>query len=77
MTKITRVSSSLVKSGLQKGDVVTMFSPNCPEFAITYLAVAAMGGIVSALNPVYTAGRSQCRICIARNIMFEIRKIRL
>ena len=56
ITKITRVSSSLVKSGLRKGDVVTLFSPNCPEFAITYLAVAAMGGIVSAVNPVYTAG---------------------
>ena len=55
-TAVARVGASLVKQGFQKGDVITIFSPNCPEFAIIYLAVAAIGGVVSAVNPVYTPG---------------------
>ena len=53
---IVKVGSALTKQGFKKGDVVTLFSPNCPEFAILFLAVSALGGIVSSVNPVYTAG---------------------
>ena len=54
---IVKVGSALTKQGFKKGDVITIFSPNCPEYAIMYLAVAGIGGIVSAVNPVYTVGR--------------------
>ncbi|ELT94744.1 hypothetical protein CAPTEDRAFT_128974 [Capitella teleta] len=40
--------------GFKKGDVITIFSPNCPEFGVMYLAVTAIGGVVSAVNPLYT-----------------------
>ena len=56
LDQITKVGSALVKQGFKKGDVVTIFSPNCPEFATMYLAVVAIGGVVSAVNPLYTAG---------------------
>ena len=54
--QVAKVGSALVKQGLKPGDVVTLFSPNLPEFAVMYLAVAAIGGIVSAVNPLYTVG---------------------
>ena len=42
--------------GLSKGDVLTLFAPNSIEWATFYLAASATGAIVSAVNPVYTAG---------------------
>ena len=52
-----KVSSSLLRRGIKQGDVVTLFSPNCPEFAILSLAVAHIGAVMSPLNPLYTPGR--------------------
>ena len=58
-----RTASALVRAGLAPGDVVTMFAPNLPEYAIVYLAVIAMGGVVSCLNPLYTPGeKSVCLV---------------
>ena len=50
------MGSALVKQGFKPGDVVTICSPNCPEFAIMYLAAIGIGVTASAVNPVYTAG---------------------
>ena len=55
--KITKVAGSLVKMGIKQGYVVTLFSPNCPEFAIMFLAVNRIGATISPLNPLYTPGR--------------------
>lgn len=53
--RVIKVASAFVRSGLQKGDVVTVLSPNCVEYAVLYLGVLAAGGVVSTLNPLYTA----------------------
>ena len=55
-TQIVKTSSALVKQGFTKGDVMMMISPNCPEFAVIYLAAASIGMIVSTVNPAYTKG---------------------
>ena len=52
-----KVSSSLVRRGIKQGNVVTLFSPNCPEFAILALAVTHVGAVMSPLNPMYTPGK--------------------
>src|ERR1041385_1559275 len=52
---VRRVASSLARKGFKKGDVFAIFSTNCLEFAITFHAVAMLGGIVTPLNPLYTA----------------------
>jgi acyl-CoA synthetase (AMP-forming)/AMP-acid ligase II len=52
---VRRVASSLARKGFKKGDVLAIFSTNCLEFAITFHAVAMLGGIVTPLNPLYTA----------------------
>lgn len=41
--------------GFEKGDVLAIFSPNIPEYAVAYLAAIRLGGIVTPANPLYTA----------------------
>ena len=52
---VRRVASSLARKGFKKGEVLAIFSPNCLEYAIAFHAVAMIGGIVSPINPLYTA----------------------
>lgn len=49
-----KVAGGLVAEGLRKGDVVAVLSPNIPEYAIVFHAVALAGGIVTTINPTYT-----------------------
>lgn len=51
---IARVAASLAKRGFKKGDVFGILSPNVPEYAIAFHAVASLGGIVTPVNPLYT-----------------------
>ncbi len=48
------VAASLSQRGFKKGDVFAIYSPNVPEYAIAFLAVAKLGGIVTTTNPLYT-----------------------
>src|SRR5947207_2375048 len=52
---IKRVASSLAQKGFGKGDVLGILSPNVPEYAIAFHAVASLGGIVTPINPLYPA----------------------
>jgi acyl-CoA synthetase (AMP-forming)/AMP-acid ligase II len=52
--KISRVAASLAERGFKKGDVFGILSPNLPEYAIVFHAVATLGGISSPVNPLYT-----------------------
>lgn len=52
---ISRVASSLAARGFSKGDVLAIYSPNLPEYAIAFHAVAALGGVITTVNPSYTA----------------------
>ena len=55
---VTRVAGQLRKEQIvDKGTVVLVYSPNCIDFAVMYLAVTLLGGIVSAVNPAYTVGK--------------------
>jgi acyl-CoA synthetase (AMP-forming)/AMP-acid ligase II len=53
---IRRVATALARRGFKKGDVFAIYSPNLPEYAIVFNAVASLGGIVTTVNPLYTAG---------------------
>ena len=55
-SEIVRVASALWRLGIRKGDVVTLFSENRPEFIVMFLSLAAVGAVVSATNSVYTSG---------------------
>ena len=52
---IRLVASSLSKRGFGEGDVFAIYSPNLPEYAVAFHAVSLLGGIVTTVNPLYTA----------------------
>lgn len=51
---ISIAAFNLAQRGFKKGDVFGILSPNCPEYAIAFHAVATLGGIVTPINPLYT-----------------------
>ena len=52
---VVNMASGLVRSGMEKGDVLALVSPNSAEFCTTFFSTLAMGGIMSTCNPQYTA----------------------
>jgi acyl-CoA synthetase (AMP-forming)/AMP-acid ligase II len=53
---VSRAAAGLAARGFKKGDVFAIYSPNLPEYAIAFLAVASLGGINTTINPLFTAG---------------------
>ena len=51
---ISIAAYNLQQRGFKKGEVFGILSPNCPEYAIAFHAVATLGGIVTPINPLYT-----------------------
>ncbi len=52
---VNRLAAGLHAWGLRKGEVVALFLPNCPEYAVVFHAVARLGAINTTVNPAYTA----------------------
>jgi PAS domain S-box-containing protein len=52
--RVDRAAAGLVADGLRKGDVVAIYSPNVPEYAVAYYAIAHAGGIITTINPLFT-----------------------
>lgn len=51
---IRLVAAGLAQRGFEKGDVFAIYSPNLPEYAVAFHAVASLGGINTTVNPLYT-----------------------
>ena len=58
---VRRAAAGLSARGFRKGDVLAIYSPNLPEYAIAFHAVSLLGGVVTTINPVYTAAELQHR----------------
>jgi acyl-CoA synthetase (AMP-forming)/AMP-acid ligase II len=52
---VRRAAGGLREHGLRKGDVCAICSPNIPEYAVAFHAVATAGGIVTTASPLSTA----------------------
>jgi acyl-CoA synthetase (AMP-forming)/AMP-acid ligase II len=75
---VRRVATGLARRGLRKGDVVAIYSPNCPEYAVVFHAVASLGGVNTTVNPLYTAEElatqlkdAEARVLIAAPAVLE------
>jgi acyl-CoA synthetase (AMP-forming)/AMP-acid ligase II len=51
---VRRAAAGLSARGFRKGDVLAIYSPNLPEYAVAFHAVALLGGIVTTINPAFT-----------------------
>ncbi|HOW42829.1 MAG TPA: long-chain fatty acid--CoA ligase [Candidatus Omnitrophota bacterium] len=45
-----QIAAGLVRMGISKGDTVAVLLDNCPEFVISYYAIAKAGGIIVPIN---------------------------
>lgn len=52
---IDHCRGALVARGFARGDVLCLFSPNIPEYAAVFFAVAELGGVNTTANPMYGA----------------------
>ncbi len=59
---VRHVAAGLAESGFGKGDVLAFVSPNYPEYAILFLAVAILGGINTTINPACTSSEIASQI---------------
>ena len=50
-----KLAAGLARRGFGRGDVLGIFSPNCPEYAVIFHGVVLSGGINTTANPLYTA----------------------
>ncbi|MBE7471136.1 MAG: 4-coumarate--CoA ligase family protein [Anaerolineae bacterium] len=68
---VEKAAAGLAARGFKKGDVFAIYSPNVPEYAVAFLAVAALGGINTTINPLYTAGElaGQLNDCQAKFLL--------
>jgi 4-coumarate--CoA ligase len=53
---VRRQAGGWIENGLAPGDVVAVMAANCPEYGVVFHAVALAGGVVTTINPTYTAG---------------------
>lgn len=53
--RVRRLAAGLHRHGIAKGDVVAIWSPNRPAYAVVFHAVARLGAILTTANPTYTA----------------------
>ncbi len=49
-----RFAAGLQQMGLQKGDRIALYLPNCPQFVIAYYGALRAGAILVPSNPLYT-----------------------
>ncbi|MEM9728392.1 MAG: AMP-binding protein [Myxococcota bacterium] len=53
---IKALAGGLTARGFGKGKVLAIMAPNLPEYAIVFHGTAYAGGVITTINPTYTAG---------------------
>jgi acyl-CoA synthetase (AMP-forming)/AMP-acid ligase II len=68
---VKRGAHGLAARGFKKGEVFAIYSPNCPQYAVAFHAVALAGGVTTTINPTYTVEEldNQLRDCRARFLL--------
>jgi len=51
---VDRVAAGLAQRGFEQGDVLGLFMPNCPEFALVFHGTLAAAGVVTTVNSLCT-----------------------
>ena len=52
--EIKQVAAGLTAHGFKQGDKIAIYSSNHPAYCSLFMAVAAVGGINTTINPIYT-----------------------
>ena len=75
---VAALAASLQTMGVQKGDRVALYMPNCPQMVIGYFAVWQIGGVAVPVHPAYVAREFQqqvqdagARVVICLDMLWE------
>ncbi|MAF08698.1 MAG: acyl-CoA synthase, partial [Acidiferrobacteraceae bacterium] len=49
-----RIANGLKAAGVEPGDRVTLYSPNCWEWAVSYHGIAKTGAVINPINVMLT-----------------------
>ncbi|HEX8744563.1 MAG TPA: 4-coumarate--CoA ligase family protein [Thermoleophilaceae bacterium] len=78
---VRSLAAGLDARGFGKGDVLAVYMPNLPEYAVLFHGVAATGGRCTTMNPLYTASEvahqledSGARYLVTVGPMLEVAK---
>ena len=63
---VSRVAAGLAARGFRPGDVLGLFMPNAPEFALAFHGTLAAGGVVTTINS----------LCTVQDAAFQLRDAR-
>jgi acyl-CoA synthetase (AMP-forming)/AMP-acid ligase II len=68
---VQRLAGGLAARGLKKGEVLGIYCPNVPEYAVVFHAVARLGAINTTVNALYTSDElaKQLNDCEARYLV--------
>ena len=54
--QVRGLAAGLAARGIEKGEVVAIYMPNLPEYALVFHGVCTAGAVNTTVNPLYTAG---------------------
>jgi len=82
--RTNQLAMALIDVGLKKGDRVSLFLENSPQFVIGYFAILKAGGVVVAANPMFKEDELKyelmdagARIIIAQDFLYpKVRNVR-
>ena len=61
--EVDRVAMGLLELGIDQGDRVGVWSPNCPEWVLVQYATARIGAVLVNINPAYRTHELQFVLC--------------
>jgi acyl-CoA synthetase (AMP-forming)/AMP-acid ligase II len=62
---VRRVAAGLAGLGLRPGETFAILAPNSPEWLLACYGAMAAGGVVTGINPLYTAGEAATQLADA------------
>jgi len=74
--RVGRLANGLHQLGVREGDRVTLYSPNCWEWIVSYYAVLRLGAVINPINMMLTPEETEfvVRDCGARVILASAEK---
>ena len=73
-----RFAAALTDLGVQKGDTVSLYLLNCPQYVIAYFGALKTGAKITPISPVYTSKEvrhqltdSQAKTVVCEDMLYE------
>ncbi|MHA2408388.1 MAG: AMP-binding protein, partial [Candidatus Ranarchaeia archaeon] len=80
LEQVKKFASFLQQNGVEKGDVVTICLPNCPQYLIAHFGSLLVGAVASGLNPLlsenecaFQLNNSRSKVIVTMDVIYDKR----